>query len=362
MTKSMDNKALQDKIMELIHLTAGPSEHEDLVREIILTSLKLLENHVTRGDLKIIHTALKEMRYAFKLFSPYKEIRKVSVFGSARTRSSEPIYEHTAEFAKKIAAAGFMVITGAGEGIMRAAQGGAGRNNGFGLNILLPFEQGANEFIENDPKLMKFKYFFTRKLFFIKEANAIALFPGGFGTHDEAFEALTLLQTGKSNPMPVVFNDIPGGTYWKTWQSYVENELLKRGLISEEDMSLFKVTDHVDEAVDEITTFYSNYHSLRFVREKLVIRLNHPVDKKMLDALNAGFSDILVSGKIIETKALLDEMNEPKLLSLPRIVFNFNRRNFGRLRQMINAINRFAFSHPLPPPAKNGSGKPGEGF
>jgi uncharacterized protein (TIGR00730 family) len=337
----MDNKLLQDKIVELIHLSGGASENEDLIREIIITALRFSQNHVTRGDLKIIHAALKEMRYGFKLFAPYKENKKVSVFGSARTRATEPIYEYSAEFARKIAAEGFMVITGAGEGIMRAAQGGAGRNKSFGMNILLPFEQAANEFIENDPKLMTFKYFFTRKLFFIKEADAIALFPGGFGTHDEAFEALTLLQTGKSKPLPVVFVDAPGGTYWKAWRIYVEDELLSRGLISPEDLNLFKVTDQIDAAVQEITHFYYNYHSSRFVRDKLVIRLNHKVQKKMLDHLNELFPDIIVSGKITQTEALPDEANEPKLINLPRIVFNFNRRGFGRLRQMIDEINRY---------------------
>lgn len=337
----MDNKLLQDKVADLIQISGSESDNEELIREIIITALRLSKNHVTRGDLKIIHTALKEMRYAFKLFAPYKETKKVSVFGSARTRPSEPIYAQSEEFARKIAAEGFMVITGAGEGIMRAAQGGAGRDNSFGVNIYLPFEQSANEFIENDPKLMTFKYFFTRKLFFMKEANAIALFPGGFGTHDEAFEALTLLQTGKSNPLPVIFVDSPGGTYWKAWRIYVEDELLARGLISPEDMNLFKVTDHVDAAVKEITHFYYNYHSLRFVRDKLVIRLNHKVQKKMLEQLNGAFQDIIVSGKIIQTEALPDEANEPKLLALPRITFYFNRRGFGRLRQMIDEINRY---------------------
>lgn len=337
----MEAKDLQQEITELIQLVSGSTENEDLVREIIITALSLSKNHATRGDLKIIHTALKEMRYAFKLYAPYKDRRKVSVFGSARTRSTEPIYAYAEEFSRKIAAAGFMVITGAGEGIMRAVQGGAGRGNSFGLNILLPFEQAANEFIENDPKLMTFKYFFTRKLFFIKEASAIALFPGGFGTHDEGFESLTLLQTGKSNPLPVVFIDSPGGTYWKAWRAYVEDELLARGLISEEDLHLFKVTDQIDVAVQEIVNFYNNYHSLRFVRDQLVIRLNKPVDPKMISDLNDSFSDLLVSGKFAETKALPDEANEPKLLSLPRIVFNFNRRNFGRLRQLINTINQY---------------------
>lgn len=336
-----ENKDLQQKIEAFIRLTGEDAENNDLILEIISTALRLSQGHVTRGDIKIIHTALKEMRYAFKLFAPYKDRRKVSVFGSARTRSTDPIYEHSAEFARKIAAAGFMVITGAGEGIMRAVQGGVGRSNSFGMNILLPFEQAANEFIENDPKLMTFKYFFTRKLFFIKEANAIALFPGGFGTHDEGFEALTLLQTGKSNPLPVVFIDAPGGTYWKAWRAFVEDELLPRGLISEGDLSLFKVTDQVDAAVTEIKDFYRNYHSLRFVRDQLVIRLNHPIEKETLERLNDAFSDIAGSGKISETKPLPDEVNEPQFSTLPRIVFNFNRKSFGRLRQMIDLINLY---------------------
>ncbi|HLG21811.1 MAG TPA: LOG family protein [Candidatus Manganitrophaceae bacterium] len=341
MSENEKDKDLQEKIGALIQFGGERADNEDLIREIIITALRLSQNHVTRGDLKIIHAAVKEMRYAFKLFAPYKEIRKVSVFGSARTRPTEPIYELAAEFAEQITAENFMVITGAGEGIMRAVQGGSGRKNSFGMNILLPFEQAANEFIENDPKLMTFKYFFTRKLFFIKEANAIALFPGGFGTHDEGFEALTLLQTGKSNPLPVVFIDIPGGTYWKAWRAFVEDEILSRGLISEEDLSLFKVTDRVDVAVSEITNFYRNYHSIRFVRDQLVVRLNHPATEERLERLNDLFSDIVASGKITRTEALPEEANEPKLLSLPRIGFHFNRKGFGRLRQMIDTINLY---------------------
>lgn len=341
MPKNLNSGNIQEKIKELVQLGGGAVENEDLISEIVATALRLSQSHVTRGDVKIIHTALKEMRYAFKLFAPYKDRKKVSVFGSARTRSNEPIYEYSAEFARKISAEGFMVITGAGEGIMRAVQGGVGRSNSFGMNILLPFEQSANEFIENDPKLMTFKYFFTRKLFFIKEANAIALFPGGFGTHDEGCEALTLLQTGKSNPLPVVFIDAPGGTYWKAWLSFVEDNLLSRGLISEEDLSLFKVTDQIDEAVAEIKQFYRNYHSLRFVRDQLVIRLNQPAPTETLERLNDLFHDILAGGKIVQTEPLPEEANEPKLLSLPRVAFNFNRRNFGRLRQMIDIINLY---------------------
>ncbi len=340
----MDKREIQEKIKDLVLWVAGNGgndEHEDHIREMMGTVVRLSDHYVTHADIKIIHAALKDMRYAFKLFAPYRAMRKVSVFGSARTAPSDPIYMHAAEFSERIVRAGFMVITGAGEGIMCAVQKGAGRQKSFGMNILLPFEQAANQFIENDPKLMSFKYFFTRKLFFMKEANAVALFPGGFGTHDEGFEALTLLQTGKSEPLPVVFIDVPGGTYWKSWQAYVEDEILSRNLISPEDMHLFKVTDQVEAAVTEITNFYRNYHSIRFVKETLVIRLNHPVSDKMLEEINDTFSDIVVDGKIVKTGIFPEETDEPRLMSAPRIALHFNRRNFGRLRQMINRINLY---------------------
>ncbi len=335
----MDKKILQEKIVALIQEAVGETEHAEMIKEMMITALMLSENHVTEQDIGIIHTALKEMRYGIKLFSPYKTVRKVSVFGSARTEPTDLSYKYSAEFARKIAEAGYMVITGAGEGIMRAAQEGAGRERSFGINIILPFEQAANQFIENDPKLMTFKYFFTRKLFFIKEADAIALFPGGFGTQDEGFESLTLLQTGKGDPMPMVLIDVPGGNYWKVWREFVEKEFVERGLISLDDLHLFKITDQVDVAVEEITRFYRRYHSICFIEGKPVIRLKKPLGSEGLDRLNAAFSDIVVSGKIAETPPLPGEEDDPDLLGLPRISFHFNRRNFGRLRQMIDMIN-----------------------
>ncbi len=337
----MTQKSLQNKIMDLIESSCTETAHADAIKEIIITALKLTENHVTEKDVAIIHTALKEMRYGMKFFSPYKAVRKISIFGSARTAPTEAIYACTTEFAKRIADAGFMVITGAGEGIMRAAQEGAGRERSFGINILLPFEQSANQFIENDPKLMTFKYFFTRKLFFIKEADAIALFPGGFGTHDEAFEALTLLQTGKGDPMPVVFIDVPGGTYWQSWRRHVEVEFIESGLIAPEDLSLFKITDQIDEAIEEITTFYRRYHSTYFVDEQPVLRIKDVVDQKMLKALNANFSDIVLTGEIVETSLHCEGDDEIASAHLSRITFHFDKRSFGRLRQMIDFINHY---------------------
>jgi len=337
----MDQKPLNKKIAALITEATQDAQHPDVVRELIITALRLSENNVTENDIQIIHTALKEMRYGFRFFTPYKDIRKISVFGSARTAPDQATYKYSSEFARQMVTKGFMVITGAGAGIMQAAQEGAGRQNSFGINILLPFEQSANKFIENDPKLMTFKYFFTRKLFFVKEADAIALFPGGFGTHDEGFESLTLLQTGKTEPMPVVFIDVPGGSYWSSWLDYVKEELVEKGLISPEDLSLFKVTDHIETAVNEITTFYHNYNSSCFMDEKTVIRLHHPVERQFLEQLNDHFSDIIIRGKIETTKTLCEEDCAENLDALHRIVFNFNQKSYGRFRQMIDMINQY---------------------
>ncbi len=337
----MDQKSLNKKIATLIKEISPESQHPDVVRELIITALRLSENHVTENDIQIINTALKEMRYGIKFFTPYRDIRKISIFGSARTHPDQNTYKYSTKFARQMVTKGFMVITGAGAGIMQAAQEGAGRQNSFGINILLPFEQSANAFIENDPKLMTFKYFFTRKLFFVKEADAIALFPGGFGTHDEGFEALTLLQTGKTEPMPIVFIDVPGGTYWRSWLDYVQEELLGEGLISPEDLSLFKVTDQIDHAVDEITNFYHNYNSSCFLDQRTVIRLHHPIDKTLLEKLNDHFSDIIVHGKIETTDILPEESCSEHQNGLHRILFHFNQKSYGRYRQMINMINQY---------------------
>ncbi len=336
---ALRNGELDRAIMELIH-EVGSFPDEDLAKEMIVTVLKLVEDRADRGDLKIVNSAFREMRYAFKIFAPYRHIRKVSVFGSARVRPEDPLYRQAAEFSLRLRKRGYMIITGAGEGIMRAAQQGAGREKSFGVNINLPFEQLANEFIDKDPKLINFKYFFTRKLFFMKETSGVVLFPGGFGTHDEGFEALTLIQTGKSDPLPVVFLDVPGGGSWKAWRAYVEDHLYKLGMISHEDLSLFKVTDDVDAAVDEIITFYRNYHSSRYVDGLLVIRVQQPVSDRLVEDLNANFGDIVSEGKIEAASALEEESNETEIAHLPRITLRFNRRNFGRLRQLIDAINR----------------------
>lgn len=311
----------------------------DIARELGETAQKLVTDRTSVADMKLIHASLKEMRRAFRVFAQYRGMRKVSTFGSARTPAGSPQYEQAHEFARRMADAGFMVITGAGPGIMRACNEGSGRDRSFGINIRLPFEQAANDIIDKDPKLVTFKYFFTRKLMFVKEADAIALFPGGFGTHDEGFESLTLLQTGKSRPLPVVFIDAPGGTYWKTWKRYVDRHLRKEGLISDADMRLFKVTDDLDEAIHEIRHFYSRYHSSRFVGDRLVLRLNDPLSKETIASLNEEYADIVARGRIHQTSALPEETEEPELADLPRLVFHSARRHFGRLRMLIDAVN-----------------------
>jgi uncharacterized protein (TIGR00730 family) len=329
----------QPLIQQLIQQHGG-SENADLVEDIIETALRLADDKADRLDVKVINSALKELRYASKIFAPFRGQRKVTVFGSARTRPETAEYQQAVAFGKAIVDHGFMVITGGGEGIMGAAQHGAGRDKSFGLNIRLPFEQEPNIDIAGDRKLINFKYFFTRKLCFIKESDAIVLFPGGFGTHDEGFEALTLMQTGKSQPKPLVFVDRPRGNYWKTWWRFVEDQLLDEALISKEDLSLFKVCDDVEEACKEIMHFYSNYHSCRYVKDALVIRVKYPVTENLLRTLNARFSGICVNGGQFRASGPLpEEENEPELKGLHRIVFPFNRTNFGRLRSLIDVVN-----------------------
>ncbi|GIX49618.1 MAG: hypothetical protein KatS3mg131_3829 [Candidatus Tectimicrobiota bacterium] len=327
---------LRMEIRRLIAAAGGSAEAE-LLEGLMEAVLRC--RHLERGDLKILHRTVRELRYAFRVFERYRGVRKVTVFGSARTQPTAPTYRAACAFARRIVEAGFMVITGAGDGIMKAAQEGAGREHSFGLNILLPFEQEPNEIIVNDAKLIYFKYFFTRKLIFVKETHAFALFPGGFGTHDEAYEALTLLQTGKSPMMPVVFLDAPGGTFWRDWYAFIENHMVAQGLISPADLHLFKVTDDVDEAVAEITSFYRNYHSARYVDGELVIRVQHPISDALLARLNRDFRDILTQGEITASGPIGDDAEE--VPELPRLRLWFDRASYGRLRQMIDVINQY---------------------
>ncbi len=317
----------------------GPVSTEQLVQQIKETADKLIRDGANRGDVKLLSTALKELRYAFKVFAPLKGRRKVTVFGSARLPPEHPAYAAAVDFGRRAAAAGFMVVTGAASGIMEAGHVGAGRENSLGVNILLPFEQSANAVIAGDAKLVHLKYFFTRKLLFVKESDAVALFPGGFGTQDEGFEVLTLIQTGKSHLFPVVMVDEPGGDYWKQWQRYVKDALLARGMIAPADLSLYKITDSVDEAVREVVQFYRVYHSMRYVGGDLVLRLQRAPAAPLLDRVRADFKDILEGGTFELTSALPAEASDTHLADLPRLRFRFDRRSLGRLRQLIDLLN-----------------------
>src|SRR5436305_1438327 len=281
-----------------------PGGIEELVQQIKDTADKLQRDKANRGDVKLLSTALRELRYAFKVFAPVRNRRKITVFGSARTPPSDPSYQQAVEFGRRAAEAGYLVITGAARGIMEAGYRGAGRENSVGINILLPFEQSANPVIAGDVKLMHLKYFFTRKLLFLKESDAIALFPGGFGTHDEGFEVLTLIQTGKSHMFPVVCIDYPGDDYWWTWDQFIRKQLLSRNMISAPDLSLYRVTDSVADAVREIRNFYRVYHSMRYVKGQLVLRLHKAPIPALLERFRSDFRDILAEGTFELTGAL----------------------------------------------------------
>ncbi len=324
---------------------------DDLIAQIKESADKLARDRTSRGDLKILSRSLRELRYAFKVFSPHRAQRKVTVFGSARTPRDHPAYDQAVQFGRQMAEAGWLVVTGAAAGIMEAGHVGAGRENSMGLNIILPFEQSANPVIAGDPKLVHMKYFFTRKLMFVKESHAMCLLPGGFGTLDEGLEVLTLLQTGKRDLVPVVLLDEPGGEYWSEFDGFVRRQLLDKHMISPDDLSLYRITDRVEDAVQEILDFFRVYHSMRYVRQQLVIRLNRPLSAELLDGLNSYFADVLVGGRFEVGPALPEEKDEPALAELPRLVFQFNRFASGRLRQMINAINRGHVEQQECPPA-----------
>jgi len=329
---------LRRRIEDLIAFKGG-GRNEDAVADIVENGLKLLKDVKDTGDVRVIQTALRELRYAFRLFAPYAKIRKVAMFGSARTEPTRVEYQQAVEFGRKMTQAGFMVITGAGPGIMQAGHEGAGPENSFGVNIRLPWEQSANPFIKEDKKLVTFKYFFTRKLIFIRHSDAIVLFPGGFGTMDEGYEALTLMQTGKSQLMPLVLVDRPNGTFWKTWDKNIREHLLRDELISPEDLNLYRITDNTNEAVKIITRFYRNFQSTRFVKDLFVIRLKHTPTDSAIEAMNEDFADIISGSPIKRIEPTPEEREDNDQLDLKRIAFGFDRRGYGRLRQLIDVLN-----------------------
>lgn len=333
------NGDIDDLIDQL--LSRSEVYHPEMIRQMIIGALKSGQENNYLADQKLIRTTMKEMRYTNKVFAPYRDRKKVTVFGSARTAADEPIYQKCVEFCRVLAERNYMVITGGGPGIMQAGNEGAGAENSFAVNIRLPFEQGTNEVMQADDKTITYQYFFNRKVAFLKEAQAVALFPGGFGTLDEAMEVMTLIQTGKNPPIPLIMIDDEGG-YWDDWIDFIRDSLLKRGLISGEDFGLFSITRDPYEAVDIIDDFYRNYHSMRFVKDKLVIRLNRALDSEHLKILHSEFSEILApGGRMSLSSPLPEEEDQPDLKHLPRLVIDFNRRSYGFLKALIRRISSF---------------------
>lgn len=318
------------------------SRTRDLIDRIRESADKLERDGSTRGDLKLLSRAIRELRYAFKVFGPYRNNPKVTVFGSARTPTNAPSYQMAVDFGRVIAARGWLVVTGAANGIMEAGHVGAGREKSMGLNIMLPFEQDANPIIDGDDKLVHMKYFFTRKLMFVKECHAVVCFPGGFGTLDETLEVLTLLQTGKRELVPLVLAAPDGDDYWNGFHRFVVDQLLSGGMISSEDLALYKVTHSTQEAVDEVISFYRVYNSMRYVGDRLVLRLNHAPSAQLIDEINERFQEIVVDGRIELGSALPAESDQRDLSALPRLIFCFDRRSHGKLRKMIDLINEQA--------------------
>jgi hypothetical protein len=325
------------RIDALLEQLRVPESTWPFYADMLTTALKMYEDGAGVADLKIANATFKEIRYGFKVFAPWRHIPKVTVFGSARTPRAHPISEQAHAFGKRITGAGWMVMTGAGGGVMGSAQEGAGGERSFGLNIRLPFEQEANPWIADDPKLISFKYFFTRKLFLVREAHAMTFLPGGFGTADEAFEALTLIQTGKSPVLPLVMLDEPGGTYWKTFDEFIRQEMADRGMISANDTGLYRIADDAEKAAAEIEGFYRNYHSQRYLRDVLVLRIRRPLPAAALAELNARFGDMLSASAQQWQGPLPGEGEE--LPDLPRLVLPFNRTDFARLRSLLDFVN-----------------------
>ena len=335
------NGPVDEAIDNLIALADG-IQRPEYIREMIIAALKAGQEDDESADLKLMNTTLKEMRFTSKVFGPYRNVRKVTVFGSARTKPHEPIYEMAKLFGQKLAEAGYMVITGGGGGIMQAANEGAGPEHSFGVNIRLPFEQRPNPVIEGNPRLITYKYFFNRKVAFLKEADAVALFPGGFGTLDEAMETLTLVQTGKRNPLPLVLVDDPACPYWTEFIRFMEEGLLTRDYINKADLALFERIDSIESAVAKINRFYSRYHSMRYVDGQLVFRITSQLGAEHIRKLTERFHDILLpGGKIAPSAALPAELDDADVVHLPRLIIDFNRKDFGRLRSLIDAINEF---------------------
>ena len=332
----------------------GVTKDARLAEELLAEAIGLVTDRPHRLDLKIASAAVAEMRDAFRVFEPYRDVPKVTIFGSARTKEHDPLYEQARRIAAALAAEGWMVVTGAGPGIMQAAMEGAGRARSIGVSIRLPFEQAANPVIAGDEKYVSMKYFFTRKLMLVKESRAFVCVPGGFGTLDEMFELLTLTQTGKGLPVPIVLLDVPGDDYWETVDQLVESQLVARGLVAPGDRGLYRVTDSCEEAIEEIRRFYANFDSIRYVGEELVIRLRHAPTDEQLDELNREFAPLVRTGRIRRVAASPVERRQHDREELPRIAFVFAQHRYGDLRRLIDALNRFVPPTVAAPPSATG--------
>jgi uncharacterized protein (TIGR00730 family) len=339
-TRPVDDPAFVSELDEMIRRSGGdPDTYEGkLIRDQLVTTFKLISDGRDTGELKLMTAAFKELRYAYMVFNRWADRPKISIFGSARTPPSDPDYRACVDFSRLIADRGWLCITGAGDGIMKAGHEGPGVQSSFGLAIRLPFETTANNVIAGDEKLINFRYFFTRKLMFVSQCEAVAVFPGGFGTQDEVFEALTLIQTGKSAMIPVVLCEHEGGSYWKHWDNYVRRSLLNMDMISPEDLNLYTICRSAEEAVEHVTRFYRNYHSSRYVRDDLVIRIRRPLEPGDVDRLNEEFSSLVAEGKIVQRGPYEVEDEFPEL---PRIAFTHTRHNIGLIRRLIDRINEF---------------------
>jgi len=337
---SCDNGAVDELILKLIN-DVGGIQYPGFVREMIISALKAGQETNYLADMKMLNSTMKEMRYTNKVFAPYRHKKKVTIFGSARTAPDEQSYQTCVEFSRRLAEKGYMIITGGGPGIMQAGNEGAGSENSFAVNIALPFEQSPNLVMANTPRLITYKYFFNRKVAFVKESDAIAVFPGGFGTLDEAMEVFTLIQTGKTNPKPLLLIDDESG-YWEEWLEFIKTKLLVKGFISADDFSIFTITRDIDEAVKVIDDFYSNYHSHRFVGGRLVIRLKKRLTEAQLALLEVAFPEIIAEGsRIRASEPLPEELDEPELLGLPRILMDFDHHHYGLLLAFIRQLNLF---------------------
>ena len=337
---------MADDLVQQLLEESGATANRDVLRDILRTAQGLAGDGADRLDLKITAGALKEMRAAFAMFAPLKDTPKVTIFGSARTASHDPLYAQARELARDLAEAGWFVITGAGPGIMQAGAEGAGPDHAIGISIQLPFEEKPSDLLADGDRVVAMKYFFTRKLMLIKESSAFVCLPGGFGTQDETFELLTLLQTGKATPAPVVLLDIPGGTYWTSWVRYIDDELVAAGLVSAQDHDLFLVTDDAAVAVAAVQRFWHSYHSIRWVGEQLVIRVRVAPSREELGELNERFADLLVDGAIEASEPLPAEVSDRDHLDLPRLVMHYDARKAARLRGLIDALNDLPSANP----------------